>query len=78
MSKSMKLHKTQKIARVLLLVVALISVILRIRKMIHLSMIGEEPVGFDWYMLSMWLILIVLITWTLIRQKSKRPESSAH
>lgn len=72
MSKNSLDSKAQKLSKILLVIIAGISLILRIRKMIDLSMAGEEPSGFDWYMVSM-LVVMFFFTWELIA-KARRTE----
>lgn len=61
MKKGSQPSRTQLISRILLLVVITFNIIFRIRKMIHASMIGEDPQGFDWYVLFLWLISVFLL-----------------
>ena len=66
--------RNQSIAKILLVIIGVISLVFRFRKMIHKSMIGENPTGFDWYMVTFWIIVLSLLTWELIRPKVKKNE----
>ena len=72
MEKASKQSRTQLMPRILLLVVITFNIILRIRKMIHASMIGEDPTGFDWYVLFIWLISIFLLIGEFLWKRGRR------
>ncbi len=69
-------NNAQKISKILLVIIATISLILRIRKMLDLSMAGEEPSGFDWYMVCMWLVVMFFFTWDLLVKAGKAEQES--
>ncbi|WP_462248068.1 hypothetical protein [Ekhidna sp.] len=75
MRKEGKRSRNQVIAMYLLIINTVFIIIFRIRKMMHYSMIGEEPKGFDWYMLTLCSIVIFLASYTLIG-RSKIQNSS--
>ncbi len=63
-----RLEKYQKISKIILVLIATASLVLRIRKMIHYSMMGDEPSGLDWYMVCLWVIVIPFVIWELTRK----------
>ncbi|MEO9482069.1 MAG: hypothetical protein ABJG47_01400 [Ekhidna sp.] len=69
MDKVSKSNRTQAIAMFLLMINSAFIIILRIRKMLHNSMIGEDSSGFDWYMIMLNLIVIGLCIWKLSNLK---------
>ena len=60
MDKTAKKDKILTFGLIALVINSIGVIVLRIRKMIHLSMVGDEPTGFDWYMIVLFLVVIFL------------------
>ncbi|MEO9871076.1 hypothetical protein [Ekhidna sp.] len=61
----MRDKQNQATGLIFISILGLVIIVLRIRKMIHLSMIGEKSDLDDWLMLITWIAIIVfnLIRW---------------
>lgn len=51
-------------------------IVLRIRKMIHLTMIDELPTILDWLMLILWMFILGLTIWRLSLAQAKTTNES--
>ena len=65
--KTERLSKGQLFRMVLLIFLGIFIVVLRIRKMIHLSMIGETSSLTDWAILAGWSIAVFILIWRLLK-----------